>query len=86
MAIASSEQEWLIGYSTVPNYHAGRNPEGEHVWCVTQPCRDLCTRLLFRRGQPPAFRDILQTKRQGSPTEKRSPPLLVKLRKPFCHG
>ena len=53
----------MVGYNTAPNYHAGRQKARiRHVRRGIQPCQELCTRSLFRQGQPPVFRDTLQTK------------------------
>ena len=68
MVIASSEQEGLIVYSTVPNYHAIITQSWPCVLRYAYLQRALCTWPLFRQGQPPVFRDSLQIKAErGKP-------------------
>ena len=63
----------LIGYNTATNYHVGRKPEWTCVLGYTI-LQKPCTRSLFRQGQPPVFKDTLQTKtgrdREKAPLRK----------------
>lgn len=72
MGIASNEQKEMISYSTAPNYHAGGKPaRARRVSSFT--VQDHFSDKAWQ-GQPPVFKDTLQTKtgrdREKAPLRK----------------
>jgi hypothetical protein len=88
LVIASSEWEELVGYNTVPDYHACGKPEGDI-------CAKLCSlaETLYKVTFQTRPATCVQThspdknrQRQGSPYWKGSCPFCANLRKPCCYG